>query len=176
MNKQIYIALFLITGIALSLLSWHYYHKISGDVRIEPVTLEMHEFQETKKAEASRLAQKYIDGIPNGVVLLNETDASAQKEIEFWKNQINDYAKDSVQLDQNKILEKANQIASLFRLLKDASANQRAGQEPYTPLSGFNTMALAMKVENGFKEELGFSLSEFLFSQDAEIIKNIIHQ
>lgn len=148
-------------------------HNLHDSTLPESEVMDTMKIEEIKKAEASDLAKRYIEGIPEGVVLLDETDESIQEEIELWESRILDFAKNRQQknLDQNNVRNLANQTVSLFHLLKEASNRRDSGLTPYTSMSGFNTMTLVMKMEKSFKDVCDFSFSEFMFSQDAEVIK-----
>ncbi len=134
------------------------------------------EIEAEKKHEVSNLAKKYIDGVPDGVVLLNDMESSTQREIEYWEGQISDFAitRQQKPSDLKGLRSMANQTASLFRLLNEASSRQKSGLDPYTPLSGFNTMTLVMSMEKLFKDEFDFTFSEFMLSQDTGRLKALI--
>jgi len=65
--------------------------------------------------------------------------------------------------------------ASLCRLLKAAKERQKDGLEPYTGVTGFNTMTVLMKLEKDFEDTLGFTFSEFFASYDEDELKAIFN-
>ncbi len=144
-------------------------HDVTGKISTTKV-------DEEKKAKDSHLAKRYLDGIPKGIVILDDTDASAREEIQLWEKKIVDYAKSSQQkdLNSNDVRTLANQTVSLFRLLKEASSRQDSGLEPYTPISSFNTMALVMSMEKSFKEKFDFTFSEFMLAQDGKLLQGLV--
>ncbi len=140
------------------------------------VSMKMDTSEIEKEAKDSHLAKRYLDGIPKGVVILDDTDASAREEIQFWEKKIVNYAKSNQQkkLNTDDVKTLASQTVSLFRLLKEASSRQDSGLEPYTPVSSFNTMTLIMSMEASFKDKLNFTFSEFMGAQDGKLLQGLV--
>ncbi len=153
----------------------HYFPLVEneGDVTVASSPADS---DDVKKNEFSALATGYIDGIPEGVVLLDDKDAGVQKELKLWASRISEFAeaRQTSGLDPHTVREMSIQVISLFRLLKEATSRERSGEEAYTPMESFNTMTLIMKMEKSFSDALGFTFSEFLSSQNTEEIKALV--
>ena len=135
-----------------------------------PVEGEMDE--KTVREKDHMAAQNYIDHTPGGFVLLDESEPVSKNEIDLWEARITAYATTRTpgDIDDTSVHLLALKTASVFRLLKEASERQKQGLEPYTGLSGFNTMTLVMATEKAFSEVLGSTFSDFLYSLDKTTI------
>jgi len=142
-----------------------------------PVKQRAAGIDEENRARESHLAKRYLDGIPKGTVILDDRDALNQKEILLWEKKISDYARIRQQkgLNADDVRALATQTASLFRLLKEASARQDSGLEPYTPVAELNFMTLVMHMEKSFEETLGVTFSEFMKAQDDRLVQDLVN-
>ena len=133
--------------------------------------------QKQIEEKAALSARKYIEGIPEGIVFLDEKDPSVKDDLKDWEERIFSYARDhGIELrDTGKVHTLANRTTSLIKLLKEASMREKEGLDPYTGMSGFNTMTLVMTIEKEFEEQLGFSFADFFASQDPEKIKSMVN-
>lgn len=176
MHRLLFITMLVLAAAAGALYIWPQYHNTADSSPGAAIKMDTADVDEEKKARDSHLAKRYLDGIPKGIVILDDADASAHEEIQLWEKKIVDYARSNQQKDLNpddvRVL--AIQTVSLFRLLKEASSRQDSGLEPYTPVSGFNTMTLVMRMEQSFKDTLDFTFSEFMSAQDGRLVKGLV--
>lgn len=132
-------------------------------------------FDAATREKDARVAASYITGSAKGDVLLDESNAAAQNEIGFWEAQILSYVKGRAlkNVDSAAVHGLAVRTASLFSMLEDATCRAKDGLEPYTPQSGFKTMALVVSMESEFKGALGVTFSDFINSVDGDLIKSL---
>lgn len=126
--------------------------------------------------DAGAHASDYIAGVPEKILLPDKEAPSVHSQIETWEKRILRYAeqREKAVAAKEKVHELANRTVTLLSMLKEARERQSRDLEPYTPLSGFNTMTLIMTIEKDFQETLGFTFSEFFASQEPEELKRIL--
>lgn len=119
----------------------------------------------------------YIDDVSENLPQADADHSGVEKNITAWEQRILDFGRDHhISLkDSMEIRGLADKTVSLLDFLKEANSRQRQGLEPYTAVSGFNTMTLIMAIESEFKEKLGFSFSDFFASQDPEILTRALN-
>lgn len=141
-----------------------------------PAKIASVENDQAIKDKDNRAAAKYIESFPKGAVLLDESDPESQDDIDGWEGRIHDYVQEHAltNIDENHIHSLALKTASLFRMLQAATQRQNKGQEPYTSVTGFNTMTLVMAMEKEYQEALGITFSDYLNTLDAALIKGLV--
>jgi hypothetical protein len=120
-------------------------------------------------------AERYLDNMTKGE---HSTSGSAPEHataLVLWEKRIQSYVEEhhlnSVSPDRHHEL--ARKTADFFQMLKTADQRQKAGLEPYTGLSGFNTMAAVMALDKEFQETMQTTFADFLYAQDEELIKGL---
>jgi hypothetical protein len=118
-------------------------------------------------------AQRYLNNMTGEEDSAKRSAPESGQDIRLWTKRILAYAEerhlDNPNPDQLHSL--ARKTADLFQLLKRADQRQKEGEEPYTPLSGFITMAAVMALDKEFQATLQTTFSDFLYAQDEELIK-----
>ncbi len=173
--KPLLLSALVMTGAGLS---WIYLEPRQRPVPLQSVHgVEAQANDETgPDTNAGEHASDYIAGVPEKILLPDKEAPSVNSQIETWEKHILRYAeqREKAVAAKEKVHELANRTVTLLSMLKEARERQARDLEPYTPLSGFNTMTLIMTIEKDFKEHLGFTFSEFLASQEPEELKKIL--
>lgn len=120
-------------------------------------------------------AERYLNTMANDEHSANASLPESATDIVLWERRIQSYAEkhyqDNIPPDQLHSL--ARKTADLIQMLDTAVQRQKAGLEPYTGLSGFNTMAAVMALEKEFQETVQSTFADFLYAQDEELIKGL---
>lgn len=127
--------------------------------------------------KSSENAKKYIEGVPKEHLNAAKVDpVNEVKQVRYWEDKILIYAKTNAtsKLDPKVVTALAEKTSSLVSLLREAAQREQRGLDPYTGISEFNTMMLAMTVEKDFKDQLGLSFADFFADQNPDDIKQMI--
>lgn len=118
-------------------------------------------------------ARKYIEDVYADLPGEEENNPKAKENISLWEDRILVFGKNhGLHLKgAQDVRLLAEKTVRLLSFLKEAKDRQQEGLEPYTAISGFNTMTLVMAIESEFKEKLGISFSDFFASQDFDMLK-----
>lgn len=132
--------------------------------------------EDTIQDRSAMHRKESIEHVSEDLTGSHENRADDKEDIAAWEKRILDFG-ENYHLSPaggRKVRRLATKTVSLLHFLKEAKDRQRQGLEPYTAISGFNTMALIMTIERDFKDQLGFSFSDFFAAQDPEMLKRIL--
>lgn len=163
----------IIGGVFLSglLLTWIFAHP----EQVEMVWKEK-SGEDTVRDISVMPAEEYIEHVVEDLPGSDEDRTGIKKNIADWEKRILDFGKNGhlASAGDREVRRLAEKTVRLLHILKEAKDRQQQGLEPYTAISGFNTMALIMTIEKDFKNQLGFSFSDFFKDQDPEILKRAL--